>query len=134
VTDLVAGARTVQCEQHRHRVDGVGQVTVGAVQRLGGEVRFHRMAVPRKGKSGDRLVRALEGRAQSCGERALACAVDTLDHDEHAGSVARTATPATQSSEIAAGFLCKTLGAKRTHPPYRHTGKRPQPRYQELIQ
>ena len=85
----VLGAGAVEGEQHRHRVDRLGQVTVPAVQRLGGQVGFHRIAVARKGKGGDGFVRALECGAQTVGQCALACAVDTFDHDEHAASVGR---------------------------------------------
>src|SRR5262245_60686311 len=46
------------------------------------------MAVAREGQAGDGLVRGFECRAQPVAQRALAGAVDTLDDDEHAASVA----------------------------------------------
>ena len=87
VADLVAGAGAVEGEQHGHRVHRRRQVTVPAVQRLGGEVGVHRVLVAREGQSRDGLARGLERRAQPVGQRALARAVDTLDRDEHAASV-----------------------------------------------
>ena len=60
-----------------------------AVQRLGGEVGRHRVAVPGKGQTRDGLAAGLERRAQALRQRALARAVDTLYRDQHAASLTR---------------------------------------------
>ena len=62
---------------------------MAAVQCLGGEVGLYRMPVARERQSRDGLARGFERRAQAVGQRALAGAVDALDRDEHAASVAR---------------------------------------------
>ena len=88
VVDLVAGAGAVEGEQHGHGVDRIGEVAVAAVQRLGGEVGRDRNAVAGNARS-RRIVRWPPTPRADRGQRALACAVDTLDRDEHAASVAR---------------------------------------------
>ena len=47
--DLVARAGPVQGEQRGHRVDGLGEVAMLAVQGLGREVGVHGLFVPREG-------------------------------------------------------------------------------------
>src|SRR5215208_635276 len=86
------------------------------------------MAVAREGEAGDGLVRGLQGGAQASGQRAFACAVDTLDHDEHAASLtrARRSQEAQESHHPLAGLalevpaLVAVNEALRLHPTTHH--------------
>ena len=58
--DMVLRSRTVQREQHRHRVHRRREIPVLAVQRLGGEVSGDRLAVAGERTRRDRPALSLE--------------------------------------------------------------------------
>ena len=87
---MFASGGSIQGEQHRHRIYRLGQITVAAVQRLAGQISGDRLAVPRERQRAHRLPGGFEGRPQTLGQRALARAVESFDHDEHGhGTLAR---------------------------------------------
>jgi hypothetical protein len=86
--EIIAGAGPVQSEQHGHRIYRLGQVAVLAMQRLGCQVSMHRLAIPWKAMVATDF-RTPRGGPQPVGQpvRALAGAVEALDHDQHARSL-----------------------------------------------
>lgn len=80
--EVAPGGRSIQGEQHRHRVDGPGQITVAPMQRLAGQIGGDRLAVARERQRAHRLPSGFEGRPQTLGQRAFARAIESLDHDQ----------------------------------------------------
>lgn len=79
---LPDGTGPVQREHHRHRVHGVAEVTVRALEGLGRQIGVHGPAVPRKVEGADRQALLGEACHHCADECSLARAVQAFQRNQ----------------------------------------------------